>query len=131
MVGVADAAVAALLAGGVAFSALAALGLVRLPDLYSRAHAASKSETLGAVLTLGAVAVAIGPDPALAKVALLLVFVFVTGPTAAHAIARAAYEEGHRPWESDGRAPDAGAHGAVVTDGGTAGADPTASEARR
>jgi multicomponent Na+:H+ antiporter subunit G len=98
---VADVAVVGLLVGGVLFTALAAVGLVRFPDLYSRAHAASKSETLGAALTLAAVAVAIGPDPALAKVVLLLAFVFVTGPTAAHAIARAAYEEGYRPWERE------------------------------
>jgi multicomponent Na+:H+ antiporter subunit G len=92
-------AVAVLLVGGVLFTVVAAVGLVRLPDLYSRTHAASKSETLGAALALAAVAVAIGPDPALVKVALLLAFVFVTGPTAAHAIARAAHEEGFEPWE--------------------------------
>jgi multicomponent Na+:H+ antiporter subunit G len=110
--------VAALVAGGVAFCAVAALGLVRLPDLYSRTHAASKSETLGAALALAAAAVAVGPDPALAKLGLLLLFVFVTGPTAAHAIARAAYEEGHRPWERPDDGPLAGAGDAAVTDGG-------------
>ena len=116
-------AVLALLVGGVLFTVVAAVGLVRLPDLYSRTHAASKSETLGAALALAAVAVAVGPGPALAKVVLLLVFVFVTGPTAAHAIARAAYEEGHQPWErpADGAesasAADRGT--AAVTDGGT------------
>jgi multicomponent Na+:H+ antiporter subunit G len=108
--------VAGLLAGGVGFTVVATVGLVRLPDIYSRAHAASKSETLGASLALAAAAVATGPDPALAKLGLLLVFVFVTGPTAAHAIARAAYEEGLRPWERpDGQRP---ADDAAVTDGG-------------
>jgi multicomponent Na+:H+ antiporter subunit G len=108
-----------LVAGGVGFTVVAAVGLARLPDLYSRAHAASKSETLGAALALAAVAVAVGPEPALLKVVLLLAFVFVTGPTAAHAIARAAYEEGHHPWErpsSDGAARPAVADGGVVPD---------------
>ena len=113
-----DVAVAALLVGGVAFAVVATVGLVRLPDLYSRTHAASKSETLGAALALAAVAVAIGPDPALAKVVLLLAFVFVTGPTAAHAIARAAYEEGHQPWELPDDATAADASSNAVTDGG-------------
>lgn len=109
-------AVAVLVGGGVLFTTIAAIGLVRLPDIYSRAHAASKSETLGASLALAAAAVAVGPDPALAKLALLLVFVFVTGPTAAHAIARAAYEEGHSPWEQS----DADSHAGdrAVADGG-------------
>jgi multicomponent Na+:H+ antiporter subunit G len=110
--------VAALVAGGVGFTVIAAVGLVRLPDVYSRVHAASKSETLGAALTLAAAAVAVGPDPALAKLGLLLLFVFVTGSTAAHAIARAAYEEGHRPWERSHGTLPAGAGDAAVTDGG-------------
>jgi multicomponent Na+:H+ antiporter subunit G len=108
--------VAGLVAGGVVFTVIATVGLVRLPDIYSRAHAASKSETLGASLALAAAAVAVGPDPVLAKLVLLLVFVFVTGPTAAHAIARAAYEEGHRPWERPNGDSHAGV--ATVTDGG-------------
>jgi multicomponent Na+:H+ antiporter subunit G len=135
-------AVAVLLAGGVVFTIVAAVGLVRLPDLYSRTHAASKSETLGAALALAAVAVAIGPDPALAKVVLLLAFVFVTGPTAAHAIARAAHEEGFEPWErpaadssdatvvADGGV-DAHAGDAVVADGDAETNDETDTEAGR
>jgi multicomponent Na+:H+ antiporter subunit G len=123
---VATVAVAVLVAGGVVFTLVAAVGLVRLPDLYSRTHAASKSETLGAALALAGVAVAVGPEPAVAKVGLLLAFVFVTGPTAAHAIARAAYEEGHRPWNR--RSPETTARG-VATDGGDA-APESAGQAR-
>jgi multicomponent Na+:H+ antiporter subunit G len=126
-------AVSVLLAGGVAFTVVATVGLVRLPDLYSRTHAASKSETLGAALALAAVAVAVGFGPELAKVVLLLVFVFVTGPTAAHAIARAAYEEGYRPWErpAEASAPPSSADrgDAAVTDGGVAPVDATAPDA--
>jgi multicomponent Na+:H+ antiporter subunit G len=113
-------AVGVLVGGGVVFTAIAAIGLVRFPDLYSRTHAASKSETLGAALVLAGVAVAIGPELAVAKVALLLAFVFVTGPTAAHAIARAAYEEGHRPWERSSADVDDANPGvtSVAADGG-------------
>jgi multicomponent Na+:H+ antiporter subunit G len=108
--------VATLLVGAVLFTVVAAVGLFRLPDLYSRAHAASKSETMGATLALAAVAVAIGPDVALVKVVLLLAAVFVTGPTAAHAIARAAYEEGQPPWVHPDRESADGTP--VVADGG-------------
>lgn len=127
MVSLSSLAVLALLGGGVVFTVVAAVGLVRLPDLYSRTHAASKSETLGAILALAAVAVAIGPEPVLAKVVLLLVFVFVTGPTAAHAIARAAYEEGHQPWElstdESGSAPHTGSDDIAMPDGGVSTVD--------
>ncbi|MFP4631943.1 MAG: monovalent cation/H(+) antiporter subunit G [Halobacteriales archaeon] len=96
-----DVAVVLLAAGGVFFVAVGALGLVRLPDVYSRAHAAGKAETLGAGLSLAAVALAFGePDHAL-KTGMLLVFLYLTGPTAAHAITRAAYRSGVEPWTSD------------------------------
>lgn len=90
--------VAALVAGGTFFGIVAAVGLVRLPDLYTRTHASSKSETLGAVLTLGAVALAFGADAPAVKTLLLLIFMFITNPTAAHAITRAAYDQGIEPW---------------------------------
>lgn len=90
--------VLALLAGGVFFAVVAAVGLVRLPDVYTRAHSTSKSETLGAVLTLAAVTIALETGLSTTKVALLLVFMFLTNPTAAHAIVRAASEEGIEPW---------------------------------
>jgi multicomponent Na+:H+ antiporter subunit G len=94
-------AVVVLAAGGVFFALVAAVGLVRLPDLYTRAHSTSKSETLGAVLALSAVAIAFGPGLSSVKVLLLLVFMFLTNPTAAHAITRAAIEEGIEPWTTE------------------------------
>jgi multicomponent Na+:H+ antiporter subunit G len=123
-------AVAALLAGGVFFGLVAVVGLLRLPDLYTRAHAASKSDTLGAVLSFAAVALVFGADLATAKVVFLLVFMFLTNPTAAHAITRAAFDQGIEPWtvdESDREArpdpgtdaDDADGSGAVATDGGS------------
>ncbi|GAB7094734.1 monovalent cation/H(+) antiporter subunit G [Halolamina litorea] len=87
--------------GGVFFAVVAAVGLIRLPDVYSRAHSSSKSETLGAVLALSAVAVSYGIGLEALKVVFLLTFMFLTNPTAAHAITRAARERGIEPWTTE------------------------------
>ena len=94
-------AIVALAAGGVFFAVVAAVGVLRLPDLYTRAHAASKSDTLGAVLSLGAAALAFGADVPTVKTVLLLLFMSLTNPTAAHAISRAAYDQEIEPWTTD------------------------------
>jgi multicomponent Na+:H+ antiporter subunit G len=86
------------LALGLFFTLVSATGVIRLPDVFSRAHTASQADTLGAGFALAAVALTLGWDSATVKTVLLLVFIFVTNPTAAHAIARAAYEEGVEPW---------------------------------
>ena len=96
-----DYAVVALVVVGVFFGFVAAVGIIRLPDLYTRAHATSKSDTLGAVLTLGGVALVFGAEFTTAKTVLLLVFMFITNPTAAHAITRAAYDQGIEPWTAE------------------------------
>lgn len=96
--------VVGLLAGGVFFTFVSAVGVLRLPDIYARAHTASQTDTLGAGLVVAAVVVAYGFQTEVIKAALLLVFIFITNPTAAHAVARAAYEEGIEPWtEGDER----------------------------
>jgi multicomponent Na+:H+ antiporter subunit G len=94
-------AILVLAAAGVFFGIVAAVGLIRLPDLYARTHSVSKSETLGAVFSLAAVALAFGSGFTTMKAAFLLVFMFLTNPTAAHAIARAADEQGIEPWTTD------------------------------
>ncbi|MBV0923291.1 monovalent cation/H(+) antiporter subunit G [Halomicroarcula limicola] len=83
---------------GAFFAGVASLGILRLPDIYTRAHAASKSDTLGAVLTIAAVALALQTDLSTVKAVFLLTFMFITNPTAAHAIARAAQDQGIEPW---------------------------------
>ena len=93
-----EVAVAVLVAGGVFFTFVGVVGLLRLPDVYTRTHSASKSDTLGAGLALAAVAVTFGTDLPSVKAGLLVVFMFVTNPTAAHAIARAAADQGIEPW---------------------------------
>lgn len=91
-------AILVLSAGGVFFAVVAAIGLIRLPDIYTRTHSVSKSETFGAVLALAAVALTFGNDLSTLKTVLLLVFMFITNPTAAHAIVRAAADQGIEPW---------------------------------
>ena len=89
---------------GLFFSLVSMVGVLRLPDVYSRAHTASQADTLGAGFGLAAVALAVGWDGAGFKSVLLLFFIFVTNPTAAHAISRAAFEAGIVPWtEGDDR----------------------------
>jgi multicomponent Na+:H+ antiporter subunit G len=105
-------AVGLLVVGSVFFSLVAVVGFYRLPDVYTRAHAASKSETLGALLGLSAAAVAFGPGAETFRLALLALFVLVTGPTAAHAVVRSAADAGTVPWVRD--------RGRPVTDGGRA-----------
>jgi len=97
-------AILVLLAGGVFFTFVSAVGVLRLPDVYTRAHTASQTDTLGAGLVVAAVVIAYGAETEVIKAILLLVFIFITNPTAAHAVARAAYEEGIEPWtEGDER----------------------------
>ncbi|MCU4754166.1 monovalent cation/H(+) antiporter subunit G [Halobacteria archaeon AArc-curdl1] len=90
-----------LLALGVFFTFVSAVGVLRLPDVYARAHTASQTDTLGAGLALAAVAVALGWQHATVYTVLLLFFVFITNPTAAHAIARSAAEMDIQPWTAD------------------------------
>lgn len=100
--------IAALLAGGVFFAFVGAVGIIRLPDLYTRTHAASKSDTLGIVLSLGAVTLVFESFSIRLKVLALLFFMLITTPTATHAIARAAFDQGIEPWtlDSDSDSPD-------------------------
>ncbi len=89
---------------GLFFTFVSMTGVLRLPDVYSRAHTASQADTLGAGFGLAAVALTVGWEGAGFKSVLLLFFIFVTNPTAAHGIARAAFEEGIVPWtEGDER----------------------------
>ena len=79
-----------LVAGGL-FSVLAALGILRLPDFYTRMHAASKAGTIGSGLVL--IAAGLGSqDPAILIRALVgFVFFILTAPVSAHLLARAAH----------------------------------------
>lgn len=97
--------IAFLLVTGLVFFTGGALGIVRYPDFYSRLHPAGKLDTGGLVITLFAVALyTIGPLTLAAamtsiKILLIILFVFVTSPTAIHAIVDAGVRAGLQPWE--------------------------------
>ena len=85
---------------GSLFVLVAAVGVLRLPDLLMRMHAATKAGTLGAGLLLIAVAVSIPDTSVLARALPTFVFLLLTAPIAAHVIARAAYYTGKaRLWQ--------------------------------
>lgn len=86
---------------GAVLSGLSAFGLVRLPDVYLRAHAAGKSATLGVLCILSGVFLyfALFLDHISAKLLLGIIFVFLTSPVAAHLTGRAAYRSGVPLWE--------------------------------
>lgn len=88
---------AVLMLAGSALSALAALGLLRLPDIYTRLHAASKAGPLGAGLILLAVGFASGNWAIAIRCVLGLLFLVLTSPVSAHLLARAALKTGIRP----------------------------------
>ena len=87
-----------LIAGGVFFLTVSALGLLRLPDFYARTHAVGKSETLGSILILVGLAVYNGWELSTFKILFVVVFVLIANPTATHAISRAALRSGLAPW---------------------------------
>jgi multicomponent Na+:H+ antiporter subunit G len=90
---------ASLIALGVAFDVVGCLGLVRLPDVYSRMQAATKCVALGTLLIVAGAVVTAGTPSALAKGALCLIFLVLTSPTGSHALARAAHRSGTPLWE--------------------------------
>jgi multicomponent Na+:H+ antiporter subunit G len=92
--------VAAVLCGiGVFFSLTGAVGMVRMPDLYTRIQCSSKTVTMGLLPTLLGLVVAEGPITQYGGRALLLaVLVLLLNPAASHAVARAAYKRGVPMW---------------------------------
>ena len=89
-----DVASAALMLTGVALAVVAALGLVRFPDVFSRMHAATKPATLGLLLTTLGASLRMTDGSDAVKLLLVAAFQFVTAPVAAHMIGRAAYHSG-------------------------------------
>jgi multicomponent Na+:H+ antiporter subunit G len=93
-----------LLALGLLFMLGGTLGLIRLPDLYTRAHAASKCDSVGAGSLLLGLALIGGLQLADLKVLLLIALILISGPTTAHALARSGFRTGLKPWR---RSPSA------------------------
>ncbi|HEY0920506.1 monovalent cation/H(+) antiporter subunit G [Devosia sp.] len=88
---------AAFMAAGAVFSLLAAVGVLRLPDLYTRMHAASKAGVVGAGLVLLAMAIESGDGSVIIRAVLGVLFLLLTTPVSAHLLAKAAYRAGYKP----------------------------------
>lgn len=90
---------------GVFFIVVSSIGLVRLPDLYTRVHAGGKSGTLGIIgILLGAGIFFLNDLRVVFKMLLLIAFLFITAPVAVHMLDRAAFLTGVTPME--GTAPN-------------------------
>ena len=85
-----------LVSGGI-FCVIGAVGLIRMPDLYTRMHAASVTDTLGAGLILFGLMLQAGLTLVAAKLLIVGLLILFTSPTATHALARAAFLRGVKP----------------------------------
>ncbi len=84
-----------LILAGSFFALVAAIGINRLPDLFTRMHAASKAGTVGSGLLLLALGINSGELPVFAKALAGIFFFFLTAPLSAHLLARAAHAVGY------------------------------------
>ena len=88
-----------LLVLGSVFMLLAGVGLLRLPDLFLRMSATAKAATLGAALTTLGAGIHFGEAAIVGRAIVIVVFLMLTAPVAAHMIARAGYRRGSRLFE--------------------------------
>lgn len=93
------------LGGGIFFILAGSIGVIRLPDFYTRLHAAGVTDTLGAELILFGLILQSDNWQVTAKLLLVAFFLFVTSPTATHAVAHAAYKAGEKPKLGRWKAP--------------------------
>lgn len=94
-----------LLVAGSCFALVGGLGLLRLPDFFTRMHGGGMTDTLGAWLVLSGLMVHAGFSLVTVKLAVILFFLLVTSPTSTHALASAALSHGLRPWAADREEP--------------------------
>ena len=107
----------ALLLAGSFFLVTGALGMVRLPDVFTRMHAAGMTDTMGAGLVLAGLCVHSGFTLATGRLGLILAFLWFTCPIATHALAKAALAGGVEPYSL----PDAGGDSESGREGGDRG----------
>lgn len=94
---VVDAASWILLLGGAIFCVIGGVGMLRMPDFYTRMHAASITDTAGMTLMLSGLMLQAGFSLVTAKLVFIMLFLLMTSPTATHALARAALHDGVKP----------------------------------
>lgn len=95
----------ALLAGGGVFCIIGAVGMLRMPDFYTRMHAASVIETLGAGMILLGLMLQGGFTLVTVKLLMIAAMIFFASPTATHALARAGLARGLKPQLADAQEP--------------------------
>lgn len=83
---------------GLVFFIGSAIGMLRLPDFYSRIHASGNSETLGCALSFIGLMIYEGPTLTAAKMAFAFLIVFLANPIGSHILSKAAYKSGHPVW---------------------------------
>ena len=86
---------------GSALTVAAGIGIVRLPDVFIRMHAATKVGTLGSGLIVAGVAVLFAESEIVVRCVLIVFFLLLTAPIGAHMIGRAALRLGIEPWGID------------------------------
>jgi len=84
--------IAIFMLGGLFFLTVGTVGMLRFPDIYTRAHGAAKCDTLGAILCLISLIIYSGVNFDSLKIILAIIFLWMTAPTATHLIARAAFK---------------------------------------
>ena len=95
----------ALTLGG-AFVFIGGLGALRLPNLYTRMHAASLTDTMAAILIIFGIMLQAGFTLATVKLAVILAFLLFSSPTASNALASAAILSGYQPQEGEVTPPE-------------------------
>lgn len=97
---------------GLFFFTGGSIGILRFPDFYSRLHPAGKLDSMGLLMTMTGMALYTAQEFSLAalltalKIMLIVIFVFITSPTATHAIVDAGVRAGLEPWTVSGRKVD-------------------------
>jgi multicomponent Na+:H+ antiporter subunit G len=86
---------------GIIFMLVGSIGILRLPDFYSRTHAVSKSDTLGIMFVIIGLVIYEGFTQSSLKLLLIVLFIALANPVGTHALARAAYKKGLNPFFSD------------------------------
>ena len=86
-----------LILGGSFLTIVGAFGMLRFPNFWARLHASSVTDSGGVILLLAGMAIQAGWSLIAVKLIFILIFLFVTGPTASHAIANSALVSGLKP----------------------------------
>lgn len=86
---------------GILFMLVGSIGIVRLPDFYSRTHSVSKSDTLGIIFVILGLVIYEGMTQSSLKLLLVILFIALSNPVGTHALSRAALKDGLTPFFSD------------------------------